>query len=79
MNNNLMKSKKQLKEYCVHITQQVEKLEGIMARTPAEAEEKALGQYSYEEVACVEVMRTCICGLDNDTKNAKCDDCGKAL
>ena len=70
------------KEYCVHVWEQQHDYEGIMAKSPQEAEAIVIKREwagDYENIYQVEVMRTCKCGLDNENTNKKCEDCGAKL
>ena len=74
--NNMNKKQKR---YCVHVYPQFTEYPSIMASTPEKAEDEVRSSLQEEDIYSVEIKRWCECGLDNDTDNKTCEDCGKKL
>ncbi len=70
-----------MQTYCVHIYPRAYEYESIKAKTPKDAERKAVraAAMDYEDIERLEVMRECECGTDNDPENKTCEECGKKL
>jgi hypothetical protein len=71
------------RKYCVHVYERPHEYENVEAKSPQEAEEKVIATEwagDYERISQVEVMLQCEdCGLDNDQKNKRCEECGAKL
>jgi hypothetical protein len=70
------------KRYCVRVYERPYEYPGVEAENPADAEaiivrSQWLG--ADEDIARVEVMRECPCGIANELSATTCTDCGTEL